>query len=83
MPGQVCFAEVGDFRYEATAWHTNYEAEVKYKGETLVHFDKEIDDTTEWEGEVLLERLQAQFKAENLLIEFYKMLNSHIAKYHF
>jgi len=83
LPCQCCFAEAGDFRYEVDAWHMNYGAEVKYKGETLIRFDKDIDDTTEYCGEVLLERLQAQLKAENLILEFYKMLNSHIAEYHY
>lgn len=81
-PGQGCFADAGDFRYEVTAWHTHYEARVRYRCGILIRFDKDINDTTKWEGEVLLERVQAQLKAENLLIDFYKMLDIHLAKYH-
>ena len=83
LPCQVCFAEAGDFEYEVILWHTHYEARVIYKGATLIRFNKEIDDTTEWKGEVLLERLQAQLKAEQLLVEYYKMIGKHLTKHHF
>lgn len=80
LPCQTCSAKKGDFEFEVVLWHTHYEARVEYKGEHLTSFNKEIDDTIEWKGEVLIERVQAQLKAEKLLIDFYKMLMSYLAE---
>ena len=84
LPCQVCFADVGNFRYKVVAWHDHYEACVEYYREEIVDFNKELDDDTiEYKGKVLLERIQAQQKAESLLMEYYKMIGLHLKKYGF
>lgn len=43
-PGQVCLAEVGDFRFEAIFWHTTFEARLQLIDEHLLsegHDDNE------------------------------------------
>lgn len=78
-PGQVCFAKIGRFTVEAIFWHTEYEAllgYLNYGRETLRTYKKRAEDK---DGEVLVTRLQAQLKAEQLLVEFYKELGTAVA----
>lgn len=77
-PGQVCFAEYGDFLCKVIFWHTHYEARIEHCGELLLYHDKDTGDSKK--GEVLVTRLQAQLKAEQLLVDFYKELESVLVK---
>ena len=73
-PGQVCFAKLGHFCLEAVFWHTDYEAQINYVSDMLVSYQKRKSDTcnppTKKEP-ILVTRLQAQLKAEQLLINFF------------
>jgi len=79
-PNQCCYAEVGKgWQLEVTFWHTMYEAEVRQTGEHVKSFRKEIGDRHP--GAILVTRLQAQLKAESLLLDVWNDLDRVIRKH--
>ena len=55
-----------------TFWHSNYEAKVRHIDSHMRSFNKDVGD--KYPGEMLVTRLQAQFKAESLLLDVWKEL---------
>jgi hypothetical protein len=78
-PNQCCYAELGKgWSLEVIFWHSNYEAQVRHVGEHIRSFRKDRGDT--YPGTILVTRLQAQFKAESLLLDVWDELNDLIHK---
>ena len=74
-PNQCCYAEVTRlWGLEVIFWHCEYEAGVRHCDDMIVHWHKHYDDT--YPGKVLVSRLQAQLKAEQLMLEICSEINS-------
>ncbi len=80
LPCQTCVADVGEFCLEAIFWHTDYEAMLSFVAHRLVsHHGKSFGDS--YRGEVLVTRLQAQLKAEELFVDFYIRMGNLLKKH--
>lgn len=72
-PSQCCYAEVGEgWRVSVIFWHSNYEARVEHVGDQILNYSKDVGD--DYEGDILVTRIQAQLKAEQLVIDIWQEL---------
>lgn len=73
-PSQTCYASLGEgWLLVAIFWHTNYEAGVEYYGNHIINYSKDIHDDS-YKGEVIVTRVEAQLKAEQLVLDVWKEL---------
>lgn len=78
-PGQCCYAELGKgWSLVVTYWHSNYEAATRYNGDDVRNFNKDRGD--KYPGAMLVTRLQAQLKAEQLTVDVWKELRDLLEK---
>ncbi len=78
-PGQSCYASLGKgWELSAIFWHTDYEAVVRHYDNRITSWNKSVGD--DYVGEVLVTRLAAQLKAEQLLIDVWKELDELLKK---
>lgn len=73
-PCQLTSAKLGcDWELQTIFWHTDYEAEVNFGDKTIKRYYGRFNDEFS-DGEVLVTRLDAQLKAEQLFGELVKEL---------
>lgn len=79
-PSQTCYAEIGKgWCLKVIFWHTNYEARVEHVDSGIRNYNVDVGDDKR-RGKILVTRLQAQLKAEELVIEVWKELDVLIQK---